>query len=155
MENMKPNSFSIVKLEPGNIDLLMDFFLSNGQLKSENFFPHPFSKEYLIYLILNRTKDYYCMGIMDGKAVVYGLLRGWEEGYSIPSLGVAVDREYRHYNLGRLMCNYLHVVAKLRGCEKVRLRVHKENIIARKLYESLGYVFKEEVDDHYEGFLEL
>jgi ribosomal protein S18 acetylase RimI-like enzyme len=152
---MKLNSCNIVKLDHSNLKNLMDFFLSNGNLKSEHFSPHPFNAEYLIYLLLNKTRDFYCMMMVDDRVVAYGLLRGWEEGYDIPSLGVAVDREFRGFGIGKFMCDYLHLYAKLKGCEKVRLRVHKENLKAKSLYEKLGYEFKENDEDHLEGFIIL
>lgn len=149
-------SLSIEKLDTNNIRQLMDFLNSNARLRFEHFFPHPFDMDYLIYLLLNRTKDYYCMIILNDKVVAYGMLRGWEEGYEIPSLGVAVDSSFRGKGFGRLMCDYLKMIAKLKGSTKIRLRVHKDNLQARGLYESLGYEFKEDiVDDLYEGFLTL
>ena len=148
--------FSIEPLSTTNIGLLMDFLSANAKLKVEHFYPHPFTLDYFIYLLLKKTKDYYCMAIIDGKVVAYGLLRGWDEGYEIPSLGVAVDRDFRHRGLGRFLCTYLHMVARLRGATKIRLRVHVDNTNARSLYNSLGYVFSDTpVNDLYEGFLDV
>lgn len=149
-------SLSIEKLDTNNIKQLKDFLLENARLRFEHFYPHPFDMDYLVYLLLNKTKDYYCMMIINNKVVAYGMLRGWEEGYEIPSLGVAVDENFRGKGLGKLMCEYLRIVAKLKGSTKIRLRVHKDNIKAINLYKSLGYEFKEEIiDDLYEGFLTL
>ena len=38
------------------------------------------------------------------------------------------------------MMNHLHAEARRRGADRVRLRVHPDNVAARRLYESLGYV---------------
>lgn len=150
------DSVNIVKLDHSNLRELMDFLNRNSGLKLEHFFPHPFNIDYLIYLLLNRTKDYYCMIMINQTVVAYGMLRGWEEGYDVPSLGVAVDSNYRGKGLGRLMCEYLKTVAELKGSKKIRLRVHKDNNKAKTLYLSLGYVFSDEPkDEYYEGFLEL
>ena len=43
--------------------------------------------------------------------------------------------------LGRMMVIFLHAVARCRGSKKVRLRVHKENVVAISLYEAMGYHF--------------
>ena len=37
------------------------------------------------------------------------------------------------------MIESLHDVPRARGSSRVRLRVHRDNIVARRLYESLGY----------------
>ncbi len=69
------------------------------------------------------------------------MLRGWDEGYSIPSLGIAIHPAARELGMGRLLMNFLHVSASRRGASQVRLRVQNENINAIKMYESYGYIF--------------
>jgi len=147
--------FEIHKLSHGYIQPLYDFFGENGQLKSEHFYPHPFSLEYLVFLIINKTRDFYCVLTIDNKVVGYGLLRGWEEGYDIPSLGIAIHRDYRGLGLGKFLMEYLHLVAKLRESKKIRLRVHKSNKVAKDMYEELGYIFREFDNEYYEGIKTL
>lgn len=148
-------NFNIEKLNPLNVGDLEKFLTKNSSLRDNYFYPHPFSLDYIVFLIVKKTRDFYCVAKIGDSVVAYGLLRGWEENYEIPSLGVAVDRDFRHMGIGTFMCQYLHFVAKLRGCEKVRLRVNKKNIIAYNMYEKFGYVFKDNDEDHYEGILEL
>jgi len=67
------------------------------------------------------------------------MLRGWEEGYEVPSLGIAVapDAEGRGY--GRAMMHALASLARGRGASRIRLRVAADNARARGLYVSCGY----------------
>ena len=37
------------------------------------------------------------------------------------------------------MIEALHAAARGRGASRVRLRVHRDNTVARRLYESIGY----------------
>jgi hypothetical protein len=69
------------------------------------------------------------------------MLRGWDEGYPVPSLGIAVRTSDHGRGLGRTMMEHLHVEARRRGATVVRLRVHPDNTKARRLYESLGYAY--------------
>jgi [ribosomal protein S18]-alanine N-acetyltransferase len=151
----KLSSINVVKLDPSNTEKLYKFLIKNQDMR-EFFHPHPFTLDYLVYLIINRTKDFYCVAILNDEVIAYGMLRGWEEGYEIPSLGIAVDKDYRKLGIGTFMCQYLHFIAKIRGSEKVRLRVHKDNEKAKTVYEKLGYVFKGFEDSEYlEGFVNL
>ena len=84
-------------------------------------------------------RDVYLIGFLDGVAVAYGMLRGWDEGYRIPALGIAVRDGYRDQGLGRQMMHALHDVVRERGGHQVRLRVAAGNARARHLYDSLGY----------------
>jgi len=72
------------------------------------------------------------------------MLRGWDEGYSTPSVGIAVRNGARRKGYGRLMMAHLHGAARARGAIQLRLRVHPNNGAARRLYESIGYVYRGE-----------
>lgn len=84
-------------------------------------------------------RDVYLMGFAGERAVAYGMLRGWDEGYSVPSLGIGVRRDALRNGYGRAMMLALHEAARQRGATQVRLRVHPDNAAARALYRSLGY----------------
>ncbi|MFM7135852.1 MAG: GNAT family N-acetyltransferase [Planctomycetota bacterium] len=101
------------------------------------FHPHPFSREAIEPLVDSR--DEYWL-LVKGEAVVgYGMLRGWEEGYAIPSLGIAVAASNRGQGHGERIMHFLHGRAARRRANQVRLTVEAENQPARALYYKLGY----------------
>jgi ribosomal protein S18 acetylase RimI-like enzyme len=67
------------------------------------------------------------------------MLRGWDEGYTVPSLGIGIRREFERQGLGREMMVALHQVAREMGATAVRLRVHPDNVGAAALYRAMGY----------------
>lgn len=99
-------------------------------------------------------QDIYAALVEDGRVVAYGMLRGWDDGFEVPSLGVAVHPGERGRGLGGLLMQHLHDEAKRRGAVRVRLTVERENERARRLYDALGYELRER-DAHVEGFLTL
>ncbi len=84
-------------------------------------------------------RDVYLIGFLGSVPVAYGMLRGWDEGYRVPSLGVAIRDGYRDRGLGRQMMEALHQAVRERGGDRVRLRVAPGNARARHLYATLGY----------------
>ena len=84
-------------------------------------------------------RDIYLIGFLDRVPVAYGMLRGWDECYRVPALGIAVRDGYRDRGLGRQMMQALHDVVRERGGHRVRLRVAPGNARARHLYDSMGY----------------
>jgi GNAT superfamily N-acetyltransferase len=117
-------------------ELLAEVF---ADMDTTYFRPHPFTPDEARRLASYPGRDVYAILAVDGRPVAYGLLRGWDEGYATPSLGVAVRRSAQRRGYGRLMIESLHAVARARGASRVRLRVHRDNAVARHLYESLGY----------------
>ncbi len=118
------------------------------------FYPHP-ADDITIDRIANyKGKDLYYLLVEDEKILGYGILRGWDEGYQTPSLGIAISPCVRGSGLGTLLMNFLHVAASRRGSRKVRLRVLKNNKKAISLYKNSGYVFKKDIKqpDYLVGF---
>ena len=108
------------------------------------FHPHPFSAAQAARLSQYSGHDLYYALLLGQEMVGYGLLRGWDEGYEAPSLGIAIDPAAQGRGFGRLLMEFLHAAAAARGANKIRLRVDPCNARAISLYESLGYVFQGE-----------
>jgi ribosomal-protein-alanine N-acetyltransferase len=92
-------------------------------------------------------QDLYYAAFLGDRLVGYGMLRGWDEGYSIPSFGVAVGAAYRGRGIGQRLLRYAIEYARIRGAAAVMLKVHLDNPGARRLYEREGFVFQEFPDD--------
>jgi ribosomal protein S18 acetylase RimI-like enzyme len=125
-------------LGPGDTEALSELF---SEIDSTYFRPHPFSSDEAGQIATRGGRDVYAVLEDGGRFVAYGMLRGWDEGYSVPSLGVAVRVGYQRLGLGRSMMNHLHDEARARGARQVRLRVHPDNLRAQQLYQSLGYTY--------------
>ena len=136
---------------------LAAFFKSIKTAGDEKYFhPHPLNdveaKKRTHYV----GKDlYYVLWDDDDKILGYGMLRGWDDGYEIPSLGIIIHPSMRGFGLGKLFVSFLHVVARRRGANKVRLKVYPENTSAISLYNKLGYIFQMENDGEFIGFIDL
>jgi len=105
--------------------------------------------------VIKKEKDYFVF-LMDIDTIVsYGMLRGWQEGYEIPSLGIMTDINYRGQGISTKMMDHLHEIAKNRNCERIRLTVYKENQIAISIYNKLGYEFTDKNDTELIGIKNL
>lgn len=145
-------SLEVVRLTPDWQGGLQQFFQDLKASGDEVFFcPHPADADSIRRIAAHDGKDLYYLLVEQGKVRGYGMLRGWDEGYQIPSLGLATHPSARGQGLGKLLMDFLHVLAFRRGAHKVRLRVHANNEKALNLYTSLGYAFEE--DTNQSGFL--
>jgi ribosomal-protein-alanine N-acetyltransferase len=156
MSNELP-SIEIRRLTPDWKQPLIVFFRILEQAGDIGFFqPHPFTDEAVEGVLRGIRRDLYYVLAIGIEVVGYGMLRGWDEGYDIPSLGIAIHPAVRGNGLGRAFMHFLEAAAKYRGADKLRLRVKSQNIPAKRLYESLGYEFSAEENGGYVvGFLEL
>lgn len=128
---------------------------ANGD--TEFFHPHGFSAEATrsIVELASEGIDEYWVGVDGNRIVAYGMLRGWREGYEVPSAGIAVCPTARGLGHSRAMMLHLHDVARARGASRVRLKVDLRNGSAIRLYESLGYVLSPHDENQFVGFRDL
>lgn len=108
------------------------------------FHPHRLSYTGVYDEVEKNPKDYYTILVdLNRNIMGYGMLRGWQEGYEIPSLGIMMDKTFRGTGLSSAVMAELHTTAKERGAKSVRLSVFKDNAAAVKFYTRLGYVLAE------------
>jgi len=144
------STIECVRLRPGREPALARFLDDLAATGDAVFFhPHEANLETLRAIAEHPGKDVYLLFLGDGEVLAYGLLRGWNEGYAIPSLGIAVHPRARAGGLGHLMMEYLETTARRRDAPAVRLRVHKDNEHAVAMYQRRGYVMQpDEIETH-------
>lgn len=136
--------------------MLIEFFgLLEGHQVSRYFHPHPFTPEQAKSLCGYEGNDLFYVALDGARVVGYGMLRGWDEGYDIPSLGVVLHPDVRGTGLGKSFMHFLHAAAKIRGAKKIRLKVYPENQTAVQLYAILGYRYVEQSEGQLVGYLDL
>src|SRR5450759_799898 len=157
MHERLPNSaLELRQLDRNDAEALGSFFAALSANGDAGFFePHPLTRDEAEKLCRYTGNDLYVVALAADDIVGYGLLRGWDEGYAVPSLGIAIHPRARGLRLGVAMMEYLHSLAKYRGASCVRLRVHSENYRAIQLYRNLGYIFDPAKGDYLVGKLDL
>lgn len=93
--------------------------------------------------VLPRRDGYY-VAILGQRIVGLSMLRGWDEGFEIPSFGVVIDERLRGQGVGRRLTLWTLEAAQRRGCRRVRLSVNATNRVGVRLYESLGFIRQSE-----------
>lgn len=147
----------LLRITPAEEGSVREFFgeLSQDAQACSLFHPHPFTPAEAVRVAFYSGPDYYAAVMRGGRMVGYGLLRGWEEGFEIPSLGIVVSSASRGLGLGLLLAEYLHVVARTRNAKSIILKVYKRNEAAVGLYRRLGYVLSELNDLEWRGVLDI
>lgn len=144
------------RLSPEWGDGLMQFLEDLRRAGDDEYFkPHEFTREAVDGFCLHAGEDLYFVLAEGVRVLGYGLLRGWNEGYAVPSLGIAIHPDARKSGLGRALMAFLHAAAIRHGAVRVRLKVSPGNVKAIALYRSLGYVFGNEEEGLMVGLLDL
>ncbi len=106
---------------------------------SDSFDPFPLTIAQARSIALEARQDAYYLAWHGDRAVAMSMLRGFDEGYEVPSFGIFVDHERHGCGIGRQLTVWTIEQARLQNCPGVRLSVYADNAVARRLYTSLGF----------------
>jgi len=145
------------RIGSADVEIVQRFFedLSGDSHTMQAFHPHPFTREQAVATAAYDGRDYYAALLIGDEMAVYGMLRGWDAGYEIPSLGIAVSQSHRGLGLGCVMMHYLHAAARAHGAPSIRLKVYRTNVAAVGLYRRMGYVLSDLNDREWLGTFDL
>jgi ribosomal protein S18 acetylase RimI-like enzyme len=155
---MQTEQYRIVRLSTAELPSFAQFLRALGANGDEAFFhPHPLDEHAAsaVVELSQRGPDEYWIAVSGDDVLAYGMLRGWSEGYAIPSLGLAVAPGHRGRGIARAMMDHLHGRARHRGASSIRLKVDRRNAAARSLYESLGYALQDHSPTELVGMADL
>lgn len=146
----------IVPLEGQWEEAFADFLVAMRINGDEAFFhPHPLTREAASELVRYVGEDLYFLVVDGGVVLGYGMLRGWDEGYEVPSLGIALAPQARHTGLATALMHFLHYAARAHGARTIRLTVSSGNHAAVALYRRMGYRLEEQGQGNLLGTLDL
>ena len=113
-------------------------------------FKYPYSKLLLLSWIILHS-DTSVVAIEDGRVVGYCLSALERKGNTVRGhiLSIAVLPEYRGRGIGKRMMSEVERILKEKGAEYVYLEVEEDNLVARRLYESLGYKEAGKIERYY------
>jgi ribosomal protein S18 acetylase RimI-like enzyme len=129
-----------------------------ADLETARFFhPHPLTIAYATELCarVSSCRDLYFVARWRGQIAGYSLLRGWDEGYAIPSVGVCVHPALRNAGLGHVLMAHAVEQSRAAGAPRLRLSVYRENERGRHVWAKFGYVFSDKNEHELLGLLEL
>jgi len=95
--------------------------------------------------ICSGKKEHYYVMILDNQIIGYSMLRFF--GYKIPSYGCCIHKNYQERDYGNILTKWTLERAKEMGCEKVILKVYKDNIKAFNLYKKIGFEIECEIPE--------
>jgi ribosomal protein S18 acetylase RimI-like enzyme len=121
------------------------------------FHPHPLTIAYAAELCgkMSTCRDLYFVARWRGRIAGYSLLRGWDEGYAIPSVGVCVHPTLRNAGLGHVLMAHAVEQSRAAGAPQMRLTVYKANERGRHVWAKFGYVYSDKNEHELLGRLAL
>jgi [ribosomal protein S18]-alanine N-acetyltransferase len=121
------------------------------------FHPHPFTREFAGELCRRAAtcQDRYYVACYQDRVIAYMMLRGWDEGYAVPSFGVCTHPALRDVGLGQALLAHAVEESRSAVAPQLRLTVFKCNERAVHVYRKFGFVFHDKNERELVGLLDL
>ena len=132
-------NFTARPLEIDDALQLSSMLLTQSPDYARFFTPFDFDYSSILRLLTEQGKDIFMGMYRDDRLIGFFMLRGWNDGYQIPSYGVLVDEKYSGYGLTRLSLKLAKSICKLRHVPRLMLKVCPDNIIAKRIFEEAGF----------------
>ncbi len=113
-------------------------------------FKYPYSKLILLsWTILH--SDTSVVAIEDGRIVGYCISALEKRGETLRGhiLSIAVMPEYRGRGIGKRLLSSCETLLRKRGARYVYLEVEEDNLVAKRLYEKMGYKVAGRIEKYY------
>lgn len=120
-------------------DLAVLFENNNVEPITRFFTPFALTRETAHEIACEYHRDKYYLGIVEEKVIGLSMLRGWDEGYTVPSFGMFIDLHQHRHGYGKQLLDLTIEAARQLGCQKIRLSVLKANHLAYRIYKSRGF----------------
>jgi ribosomal protein S18 acetylase RimI-like enzyme len=140
-----PDALAFRELADADEEALARFLVRNDVPSvTATFTPFPMTAASAATLLSERREDrYYGAFAGPDEVVALSMLRGWDEGYAVPSFGIAVDAGWHGRGVGTRMTAWTVEQARALGAPSVRLTVYDDNPTAQRIYARLGFTEQE------------
>jgi perosamine synthetase len=133
-------ALSFARLTPADEGALAHVLTANDlPAVTEQFHPFALDARSAKAIATAPGRDRFYGARLHGRLVGLSMLRGWNEGYEVPSFGILVDGAHRGRGIGRALTEHTCEQARRLGCTRVRLSVYAANARAAGLYAALGF----------------
>ena len=137
----EPAGTTFRTLDARDLDALATFLERNDVAAvSSTFDPFPMTRRTAEELLLPTSGDRFYGAFSSENLIAFSMLRGWDQGYEIPSFGIVVDSAAQRRGLGRRFTEWTVEQARSLECPAVRLSVYADNEPAYAIYRQLGFL---------------
>ena len=120
-------SLSIRSLESQDANTLAGFMSLQKPEYLRFFYAFGTDESAIAEMLAAAGKDVYSGVFWQANLIGVFMLRGWDAGFELPSLGVLVDAKYRGNRILELMIDSAKMICRLSGVKKIFAKSHPDN----------------------------
>ncbi|MDO9069263.1 MAG: GNAT family N-acetyltransferase [Deltaproteobacteria bacterium] len=135
----KHKDIFIRKLGPENAEELSLLLQSADPGYSRYFIPFKFDRQTIAGILASARQDRYFAVFISEELAGFYMLRGFDQGYEVPSYGVWIVPAYSGMGLASFTLQHAFCFCRANSIKRLMLKVHPDNTMAKKIYERNGF----------------
>ena len=139
---MNPLSLEIKRINTNQAKELSNLLLKSSKEYSQHFIPFEFDLISVNAAMSKAKKDMFYGVYVENKIIGFYMLRGWDAGYDVPSYGVWIAENFSSKGISKLTLNHAISVCRINSIKRLMLKVHPDNLVAKRIYENFGFVYE-------------
>jgi len=124
-------SLSIRPLEPTDAAAISVFMRSQPPEYLRFFYAFGTDESAIAEMLSASKTDVHSGVFWQAELVGVFMLRGWDDGYEVPSFGVLIDEKYRGGAFMRLTLDTAKLICRLSGAKRLMAKIHPDNVSPR------------------------
>lgn len=127
------NTHLVVRpLEPQDAGAVTNFLTAQPEDYVRFFYALRAEEAEIASLLAAAERDYFGGVFWAGDLICIFMLRGWDEGYEIPSFGLVVSATRQGREVLSVALESAKLIARLAGCDRMMCKVHPDNQAATR-----------------------
>lgn len=136
----------ILPLDVNDAEKLSAFLRAQSASHMRYFHPFDFDEVIVRKILAEARLDVYQGIYRDDDLIGMMMLRGWDEGYEVPAVGVICGEQYFIRNFMQMCLDAAKEICRARRCSRIRYKSHPANVPAMRAAR-FGFV-QTGVDEH-------
>jgi ribosomal-protein-alanine N-acetyltransferase len=134
---MKP----VRELGPQDEPALVRFFQENNRPEVTSLFrAFAFDAASAERICREPRRDRYFAMFEGHEIACFGMLRGWDEGFDVPTFGLVADHRFNGRGHGWRMWNWVMELGRELGCARMRITTDQSNTLILRMALKLGFL---------------
>lgn len=117
----------LVPLSATDAPKLSAFLRAQSPVYMQYFNPFAFDEATISGILNDARRDIFQGLFLDGELIGMMMIRGWDAGFDIPSLGLIIGENYRGKDLLRIYIDAMKEICREHGSSRVMYKSHPAN----------------------------
>lgn len=120
-------------LAPADAEAIAMLLQKQPRQYARRFYALPHDEASIAAILSAARQDVYFAMFWNDQLISVAMLRGWDEGYDIPSFGILVDEKFKGVQVMPILLETAKLMCRMSKVKRMMLKIHPDNASIRTI----------------------